>query len=575
MEKTIREKISNRIIIIGIIMGILSCAVFYVLFVPRMEQNAIERAENTNTEVISQVDTLVSFVQDYTENLALSVAQNQEILRYFSDPEEQNRNIASLNLNNLISYEGSIRCVMISSQNVPVLDSLNEVAEEDRELLESSWYKELENAAYGRGVSGVYKVKINNVEKYTAAYLKNFYHANQKYTYIVFMELNDLMRTFRILTNHTFDYAELLDGNGNVICSQGDDRWQEKAHENIKENQQSISEKGNDGIQFIDTSLTSKWQVASYVAGRTIFMTFSYYIIGAMVVLCLFVLVTLAVLSKVIGKIIKPISTLSVGMKEVAKGNLDCRIEVIPDDEIGLLSRSFNKMAEELKDSLEVIARKEKEEQQTRFSLLISQIDPHFIYNTINSINYLARKERCKDIIKVNSALIFILQDRLRINNIQFTDTIENEKKVIEQYIVIERYMYDGELELVWDIEEGLSQEQIPKNMIQPLVENALFHGLIDEESGELNGKIIINISKRDGEIIVKVTDNGMGMDEKQLEKVRRELYGEAERGKRIGLSNIRKRLEYLYGSTESIKIESKKGKGTCIMLIFKSRYFV
>ena len=102
-----------------------------------------------------------------------------------------------------------------------------------------------------------------------------------------------------------------------------------------------------------------------------------------------------------------------------------------------------------------------------------------------------------------------------------------------------------------------------------------MFHGLIDEESGELNGKIVIHISKKEEEIIAKVEDNGMGMDEEQLRKVRRELYGEAERGKSIGLSNIRKRLEYLYGSTESIKIESEKGKGTCITLIFKSRYFI
>ena len=72
------------------------------------------------------------------------------------------------------------------------------------------------------------------------------------------------------------------------------------------------------------------------------------------------------------------------------------------------------------------------------------------------------------------------------------TDTIANERKVVEQYLVIERYMYDGDLEVAWKIENELMTEQIPKNMIQPLVENALFHGLIDEESGELNGKIEI-----------------------------------------------------------------------------------
>ena len=76
------------------------------------------------------------------------------------------------------------------------------------------------------------------------------------------------------------------------------------------------------------------------------------------------------------------------------------------------------------------------------------------------------------------------------------TDTIANERKVVEQYLVIERYMYDGDLEVSWKIENELMTEQIPKNMIQPLVENALFHGLIDEESGELNGKIEIDIQR-------------------------------------------------------------------------------
>ena len=127
-------------------------------------------------------------------------------------------------------------------------------------------------------------------------------------------------------------------------------------------------------------------------------------------------------------------------------------------------------------------------------SLLVSQIDPHFIYNTINSINYLARKKRCEDIVKVNSALIAILKDRLRVNDIQITDSVANEMKIVNQYIVIEKFMYDGNLEVEWDIAPELMEEQIPKNMIQPLVENSLFHGLIDEESGEFCGKIIITV---------------------------------------------------------------------------------
>lgn len=572
--RSIREKISRWIIMIGVTMVILSCVIFYFLFVPAMKQEAVEQAENTNMEVIQQVDTLISFVQDYTENLALSIAQNQEILYYFVQPDEQVKNVASLQLNNLISYEGSIRCVMIARSDSLVLDSVNEVTEEDRKVLKTEWYQNLKESTFGRGVSGVYQVEINNAVHDTAAYVKNFYHENEKYTYIVFIELDNLMRNFQTLTENTLDYTVLLDSEKNIVCTSGNGKWQEKALEGIDYNRIREREDIKGGIRFLSTSVNSKWQVVSYVADSTIFMAFSYYAIGVMIVLCLFMLITLVAVSKVVARIIHPIGILSQSMAEVAMGNLDCRIEYIQEDEIGSLGRTFNQMAEELSRSVEVIAEKEKREQQIRFSLLISQIDPHFIYNTINSINYLARRKRWEDIIRVNSALIFILRDRLRINNIEFMDTIENERKVIEQYILIERYMYDGSLELIWDLDDELCQEQIPKNMIQPLVENALFHGLIDEESGELSGTVRISIVKKGDDIIVKVTDNGLGMDEEQLARVRNGLWGGEERGKKIGLSNIWQRLYYLYGSTDSLKIESEKNKGTCITLIFRKKYF-
>lgn len=574
MDRSMKEKISRSIILVGVLMFFLSIGFSYFLFIPKMEKEAIDSADNTNTEVVQQINTLVSFVQDYTENLALSVAQNQEILRYFTSPAEQNRNIASLHLNNLISYEGTVRCVMISDGEVPVLDSLNKIAEADRELLKSDWYENLKETQFGRGISRVYEVEINNARHYTAAYMKNFYHSNKKYTYVVFINLDDLIRNFKILVEKNLDYAAIADSEKNIFYMTGDEKWKESAEETAALDKRSAIEDQKGGIRFVKTSLNGKWRVISYVADRTIFLSFSFYVIGIMIVLFLFTLITLFVLSKAIGNIIKPLGWLTASMKEVAKGNLDCQVEIASKDEIGLLSHSFNKMTVDLKDSLNLIAEKEKQEQQIKFSLLISQIDPHFIYNTINSINYLARKERCSDIIIVNSALISILQDRLRINDIQFTDTIENEMKVVEQYIVIERYMYEGDLKLVWEIDESLYQEQIPKNMIQPLVENALFHGLIDEESGELKGQITISIRVEDGDFVLRVKDDGLGMDEERLQYVREQIYRPEERGKRIGLSNIGRRLYYLYGSGDCIRIESRVNEGTTITLRFKGEYF-
>lgn len=571
MEKSIQDKISSRILLIGSSMFLISLVILYVLFVPGMKKNAIERVENANKEVIQQIDSQMSFVQDYTENLALSVAQNPEILRYFSAPEEQNRNRASLLLNNLISYKGIVRCVMISTGTVMPLDSMNEVTEKDWKVLDSDWYFRLKDTAFGRGISKVYQVETNSGKQYTAAYLKNFYHANTKYTYVVFVDLNNLIHGFKMIAENTLDYGALVDSEGQVFYKWGEEQWKKSETEFF--NKINSVQDMDRGIGFVRTSVNYKWKVVSYVADKTIFMVIAYYLIGMVFIIGLFMLTTLSVISKSVGNIIQPISQLSRSMDEISKGNLDCKVHITANDEIGLLSSTFNKMTEELKHSLAVITEKEKEEQRIKFSLLISQIDPHFIYNTINSINYLARRHRYRDVIKVNSALIYILQDRLRINDIEFTDSIEKEIKVIEQYIEIEQYMYEGNFKLTWDVPEELYQRQIPKNMIQPLVENALFHGMINEETGELDGEIVISITEDDGDIIVNITDNGLGMNEDKLNIIRQELYKPKERGRGIGLSNINQRLYYLNGNSEGLRIESKLGEGTRITLIFRGEF--
>ena len=150
MEKSIREKISGRIIFVGVLMFFMSIGLSYGLFIPKMEQDAVNGAGDTNAEVIKTIDRQIAFVQDYTENLALSVAQNQEILRYFEIPSTQEKNVAALHLNNLISYEGTVRCVFIADENGVMLDSLNKVEKEDRELVKSKWYERLRSTTYGR-----------------------------------------------------------------------------------------------------------------------------------------------------------------------------------------------------------------------------------------------------------------------------------------------------------------------------------------------------------------------------------------------------------------------------------------
>lgn len=572
--RSIKKKISLRIVAIGVSTFIFALILSYFTLIPLLRNDAVEKAEEANAEIIQQFDTLLAYVEDYTENMVLSVESNPDIIQYFLAPSNQSENIAAINLNNLINYEGIVRCVMIENDEGLTLDSINNITEEDYSMMETAWYSRVREATFGRSFSSVYQTIRNNQHYYSAVYSKNVYYNNHRFTYAVFFDMNDALYDAQVIAGNTLDDYMLMDATGNVFYSSDGADLQNRTFDSLTENDIDgvYSEKG-DGLIFKTDSIKSKWSVVSYMSDSTIFKLFENYVVVIVLIMVVFLLITLITLPTVLSKIVNPISHLSEIMSTARMGEWDCEVDVTANDEVGELGKSFNKMLGDLKHSIEIITEKEKMEQKIKYSLLVSQIDPHFIYNTINSINYLARKKRYSDIITVNSALIYILQDRLRVNDIQIADTVEKEMSVVDQYIVIQKFMYDGDFKLNWHVDDKTKTKQIPKNIIQPLVENAIFHGLIDEENGEINGVIDVFIEEKDEYIILETKDNGRGISKSKLQALKDSSFSikASERGKNIGIANIRGRLYYLYGENSHINIDSKPGEGTCITLKFKT----
>lgn len=568
-RKGIQSKLRRRIVLVGLISFFVSLLISLLVWMPSMRARALKAAENGNEEIISRMDSTVDFVDSFTENLALSVQQNAAIMRYFSDPTESNRNIAMLSLSNLTSYEGIVRAVFLEMNGLPLLDSLIRACPEDYTLLQSQWYRDIRDSEFGRRLSGVYNVSINNNDYSTFAYARNFYLNNRWCTFVIFTSLNDTLFDVRIVGENNYDYFLLRDSTGSVFYSAGDEAWAERTQALRPEAGLTAVAETEGGTALTRRSVSTGGEITSFVSSKSIFRSLMPYWLGMLISLTCMLLTMLAVLSGMLGQMLRPIVSLAKTMDGAAKGNLEQKVEICSDDEIGLLQQSYNKMLDDLRRSIDLIAEKERTEQQIRFGLLVSQIDPHFICNTINSINYLARKNRCEDVVTVNTALMAILRDRLRVNDIEITDTVAKETEVVEQYLKIQRFMYGGDLRVVWDIEPELSEEQIPKNMIQPLVENALFHGLIDQESGMLDGELRIALQRADDGLLLTVRDNGVGIEPEKLEELLRRTRRPDERGSKIGLSNIRSRLYYLYGSADCLTIESAPGQGTTITIRF------
>ena len=571
-----RYQILNRIVRSGIAAFLLSVILSVIVFYPVLRQESIQNNKMTNELILQKLEETLGFVESYAQYLSSAIGQSGDIAGYFLHPNQQEKAIAEMALNNFNSYSTMVRGVALLSDAADPLDSINNLSESDYQLLESDFIMEMrKKETFSSGFSQVYEVKINRNKYATTAYARNFFMANRWYTLVLFVNLNNMEKEIGVMAKGKLDVYYLQDSTGHMFFSQGSKEELNRARDLNGDMNGNYCANRNRALVFGSQSVTTNYRVVSMVPLSQLLLELCPYLIGIFAAMLLCMLLILWMTSRSVSDAVRPIKNLSEHMLKAAAGDLDSKVKTTRTDEIGQLESSYNKMIDDLSESMHVIREKEELEQQQRFSLLVSQIDPHFIYNTINSINYLARRKRCEDIITVNTALLAILRDRLRVNDIQITDTVAHEIDTVGQYIEIERFMYGGALEVKWDVSDNLLEEQIPKNMIQPIVENALFHGLIDEESGELNGMVRISLCRtQDGCLQLCVEDNGEGMDHDRLEQVRKEKYDPSDRGHRIGLSNIRGRLYYLYGSEDMLKIESEQGKGTKVTVIFRRKPF-
>lgn len=258
----------------------------------------------------------------------------------------------------------------------------------------------------------------------------------------------------------------------------------------------------------------------------------------------------------------------------MGEGNYHTLPEDHHNDEIGSLTKNFNVMIQTIQSDMAQKIEQEKKEQQMQYSLLVSAIDPHFIYNTLNIITFLAHMNKTSEIVMVNTALIGTLKDRLAIKHCKIYDTIETEQEVLSQYMLIQSYLCHNTIHYCFEVNQDDRYLMIPKNILQPLVENCIKHGLLPHKNQEtrqlLDGTISIEVKSSDSMLNITISDNGIGItSEKTWQYFDRPLQEITEtNAEHIGIYNIRKRLSYLYGDHYHLSAQNNPDGGCTITLL-------
>lgn len=227
-------------------------------------------------------------------------------------------------------------------------------------------------------------------------------------------------------------------------------------------------------------------------------------------------------------------------------------------DEIGQIGSEYNRMAENIETLIEQVYKMEISQKQAEIDFLCMQINPHFLYNTLDTISWKAIMDGNGDISELTIALADLL--RAMIKKERFI-SVEEEIKTVKDYLFIQGQRFGDKISVVYNIDENVYPCQVPNFILQPLIENAIIHGL---EPKLEKGNLYMEIQKAEDQIYFCIADDGAGMTEQEIS----DLYRQCESNdtkQNIGLKNVYRRLLLCYGEKSRLQIESIKNRGTRI----------
>ena len=258
----------------------------------------------------------------------------------------------------------------------------------------------------------------------------------------------------------------------------------------------------------------------------------------------------------------RPLEEMTKTVKRIQSGETQLRMENLRNDEVGELGKSFNNML----DQIEKLIADEYENKMSlnyaRYQALQAQINPHFLYNTLDTMGSIAEIQGCIQVSNLCQSLAGLFRYSLDMKNP--LSTVSGELVHLKNYIYVMNVRMQNQVEYEFHIDDNVLQDTLPRISIQPLVENALNHGLKNQKGKK---KVIISAGIREDDLLISVEDNGIGMSDEKIRELFSEDPGEKQKNRSIGIFNIHKRMQYLYGESYGVKIKSEPEKGTVVFL--------
>ncbi|MGO4274086.1 sensor histidine kinase, partial [Paenibacillus sp. TAF58] len=361
-------------------------------------------------------------------------------------------------------------------------------------------------------------------------------------------------------------YVFIVDANGNIVYH--------PEQQMINNNQKSelisevmrtpgsnfvTSEGKNSRMYTIKTSQSTGWKIVGVtyvdelVSNKNELQMYTFF--GGIGFLIIVVLLSIILSLRISG----PIKHLESSMKEVEKGNFDIQVNIQSSNEIGHLSNRFNRMTTEIKELMLQNVKEQELKRKSELQVLQAQINPHFLYNTLDSIIWMAETGKSKEVILMTASLAKLF--RLSISKGQEFISIFNEIEHIKNYLTIQKMRYKSKLDFEINVDKSILSYKVIKIVLQPLVENAIYHGVRNNAG---IGNIQITGMRKGDRILLQVIDNGIGMSPEEIHNMYQKDRTSV-RGSGIGVQNVDQRIKLHFGDQYGLHFESELGRGTTV----------
>ncbi|MRH43816.1 HAMP domain-containing protein [Aquibacillus halophilus] len=578
----IRYKLISHFLIISIIP-----IICLGLLINWAVERVLEEQVNENTlQLISKVNETFEFYMNNMQSITYYISYNEEVQEFF-DQEDQsmetdNEYEVQRYLRNFTTLSPEVAgLLVVNSEGNYVSNEFHVPSAQD--LTEESWYQEaIENDGIfkiigqpeDRSISSLVNYKNDEVVSVVRSVIDPYTQEVQG-VILIDLKLRVIAETLVDVRLGKTGYLMVVDDQNQNIYQPDDPLVDTIPSEWIAgRNSGTFSKEINSQkLQFIfQQSPFANWTtIGVFPAEETIFemREIQFYIVVFVFILMLFGIPVSYVLSSSISK---PISQLMIFMRKAEEGNLEVRYKEKRDDEIGLLGRSFNKMLKQINQLLQLTERHERQKREAEFRSLQANINPHFLYNTLDTIQWMARKQKANDVAEVVETLAKLF--RIGLSQGRDIITLSEEIEHIESYLLIQKTRYREKLNYQIDIDEGIRSLHVLKFLLQPIVENAIYHG-IKERRG--NGHIVVTTQEKEGKLSIIIQDDGVGISELELQEMRQALkeaitrtenQGETRDKKGYGMLNVQARILLAFGEGFGLYINSKKHVGTTVEVL-------